>query len=357
MSFSQFIKINQIIENYRNKDITNEESSFQNNHETIKSSSSRPKATKNKKLGTNINLIKKEKFKIVNKESFNEKLNNISNFKDYNEIYDNIILLLNNLINDNKNHENKLCKMLNSIYNYIYNINTRNKIKSENQSSLIVYKNSNKIKRCKTSNESKKFEIRQREKDFKKNEYNYLVYINELHKKITKFEHELNIKSAKKRTLKDNIKLLFNMDTTKYYSKEQLKIRKTSFTINAKKFHFRINKLLEKGKKKNNLKISLKDIYNDYERKDNEEVKFYNNKKYLLSHPRLNFNGYIHNNKGQLSSVVNEKINRIPKEAFGVKLHTKLQNNFKSYLQLTFNPIKFRVEKLRTNKTLKTLKI
>ena len=301
--------------------------------------------------------MKNEKFKIVNKESFNERSNNINNLKDYNEIYDKIILLLNNFINDNKNHENKLCKMLNLIYNYIYNINTRNKIKYENQSSLIVNKSSNKIKRCKTSNESKKFVIQQREKDFKKNEYNYLVYINDLHKKINKLEYELNIKSANKRTLKDNIKLLFIMDTAKYYSKEQLKIRKTSFSINAKKINFKINKLLEKGKKKNNLKISLKDIFNNYENHENEEVKFYNNKKFLLSHPRLNFNGYIHNNNGQLSSVVNEKINRIPKEAFGVSLHTKLQNNYKSYLQLTFNPIKFRVEKLRANKTLKTLKV
>ena len=128
------------------------------------------------------------------------------------------------------------------------------------------------------------------------------------------------------------------------------------FSIIPKKKTFVTNKLLEKGKKKFNLKISLKDILDDCEKNSFSENKFYNNKKYLLSHPRLNFNGYIHNNNGKLSSIVNEKINRVPKEAFGVRLHTKFQSNFKSHLQLSFNPIKFRIEKLRANKNIDPLK-
>ena len=216
-------------------------------------------------------------------------------------------------------------------------------------------KSTKRIKKSSTCNTSKKFELKN--KEIQKNEYDYLIYINELHKKLFKLQHELNIKSAIKRTTKENINLLFKLDPSKYYSMEQLRIRSTSFTINAQKEQYGINKLLENGKKKRNLKISLKDIFNDIEKNEKDDVKFYNNEKYLLSHPRLNFNGYIHNNNGRLSSIVNERINRIPKEAFGVNLHTKLQLNCKSHLQLTFNPIKFRYEKLQANKNLKTTKL
>ena len=353
MSFSQFIKIHKILENYR-ADNSKEKSSFQSNQESIKSATIRPKSTKDKKVATYKFLTKNTKYKIVKKDNYDESLMNIYNSNNYNEIYENIISILNNFINNNNNYEKLLCKVLKAIYKYIYDFNI-NRIKTPNHSTLIANKTSKRFKKSRTSsNASKKFEILNQ--DFQRNEYNYLMYINELHKKIFKLENELKIKSAKKKTIKENIKQLFDMESEKYYSYNELKIRKSSFSIIAKKKEYKKNKLLEKGKKKNNLKIGLKDILNDYEENIKSDTKFYNNKKYLLSHPRLNFNGYIHNNHGKLSSIVNEKINRVPREAFGVNLHTKLQPNYKSHLQLTFNTIRFRIEKLRDNKNLETLK-
>ena len=353
MSFSQFIKIHKILENYR-ADNSKEKSSFQSNQESIKSATIRPKSTKDKKVATYKFLTKNIKYKIVKNDNYDESLMNIYNSNNYNEIYENIISILNNFINNNNNYEKLLCKVLKAIYKYIYDFNI-NRIKTPNHSTLIANKTSKRFKKSRTSsNASKKFEILNQ--DFQRNEYNYLMYINELHKKIFKLENELKIKSAKKKTIKENIKQLFDMESEKYYSYNELKIRKSSFSIIAKKKEYKKNKLLEKGKKKNNLKIGLKDILNDYEENIKSDTKFYNNKKYLLSHPRLNFNGYIHNNHGKLSSIVNEKINRVPREAFGVNLHTKLQPNYKSHLQLTFNTIRFRIEKLRDNKNLETLK-
>ena len=353
MSFSQFIKINKIIENYR-ADNSKEESNNQTYQESIKSSTIRPKSMRDKKVSTYKFLKKNNKYKIVKNNNYDENLMNIYNSNNYNEIYENIIAILNIFINNNKNYEKLLCKVLKAIYKYIYDFNN-NRIKTPNHSTLIVNKSSKKFKKSRTSsNASKKFELLNQ--DFQRNEYNYLMYINELNKKIFKLENELKIKSAKKKSVKENIKLLFDMESGKYYSYNELKIRKSSFSIIAKKKEYKTNKLLEKSQKKNNLKISLKDIINDCEENLKSDKKFYNNKKYLLSHPRLNFNGYIHNNHGKLSSIVNEKINRVPKEAFGVNLHTKLQPNYKTHLQLTFNTIKFRIEKLRDNKNLETLK-
>ena len=347
MSFSQFIKINKIIENYREDEHNGEPEAP--NFKTI-----RPKTTKDKIIITNRLLAYNDRYKKVKKDNYNNS-KSIYDSNDYNEIFQNIILILNDFINNNRNHENHLCKVLKFIYKYIYDINNNKKLISSTYKSLIVSKSAKKFKKSITSNASKKFELKN--KDLQINEYNYLIYINELHKKLFQLENDLKIKSAKKRTLKDNIKQLFNMNPSKYYSYDELQIRKTSFSIIAKEKIFITNKLLEKGKKKYNLKISLKDIFADCEKNSFNDKKFYNNKKYLLSHPRLNFNGYIHNNKGKLSSIINEKINRIPKEAFGIHLHTKLQFNNKSQLQLSFNNIKYKAEKLRDNKKLQTLEI
>ena len=348
MSFTQFIKIKKIIEKYR-KDEHKEEFNDRN-VQTI-----RPKSMKDKKTITNRLLTYNEKYKLVNKDNYDNNFMSIYNSNDFNEIYQNIILILNSFININRDHESSLCKVLKVIYKYIYDLSYNNQLLSANYPSIMVSKSSKKIRRNKTSNASKKFELKNN--DFQMNEYNYLIYINELHKKLFKLENDLKIKSAKKRSLKENIKQLFNLNPSKYYSYNELQIKNTSFSIIPKKKTFVANKLLEKGKKKFNLKISLKDILDDCEKNSFSENKFYNNKKYLLSHPRLNFNGYIHNNKGKLSSIINEKINRIPKEAFGIRLHTKLQSNNKSQLQLSFNNIKYKVEKLRDNKKLQTLEI
>ena len=352
MSFSQFIKIKSIIGKYRQSENQKEEQSFQNNQDSLKTSTSRPKSMKNKNIATYGIFQKNQTNKFINYENVDDNFNKIYTSNDYAEIYENIIYLLNILINNNNSYRNQLCKVLKAIYKYIYDINNT-KLISAYDSTITINKSSKRIKKSRTSNTSKRFEIHN--ENFQKNEYNYLMYINELHKKLFKLEQELKIKSAKKKTLKENIKLLFDMDSSKYYLYNQLQIRKSSFSIIAKKKEFKTNILLEKGKKKN-LKISLKDIINDCERNLKTDIKFYNNKKYLISHPKLNFNGYIHNNNAKTSSIVNERINRIPKEAFGIHLHTKLQSNYKSYLQLSFNPIKFRIEKIRTNKNIETLK-
>lgn len=350
MSFSQFIKINKIIEKFRKSEDQIEETTLVNNQESIKTSISRPKSMKDKKIAT-YRLFKKNDWnKFYNKGNLDENLIQIYNLNNFNVIYENILLLLNNFVNNNKMHGDKLCKNLKKIYKYIYEINNTKLISAYH--SITENKNSKTIKKSRTSNTSKKFEIKN--ENFQQNEYNYLMYINELHKKVFKLEQELKIKSAKKKSVKENIKQLFNMDYSRYYLYNQLQIRKSSFSIIATKKTFKTNILLEKDKKK--LKISLKDIMNDYDRNINSNIKFYNNKKYLLSHPKLNFNGYIHNNNAKTSSIVNERINRIPKEAFGINLHTKLQMNCKSHLQLSFNPIKFRIEKLRANKNVGRIK-
>ena len=366
MSFtSQFIKLNNEFGHYRQPEISKEDYSSQY-HESLKSSTStfRPKSTRDKKLSTYKFSIKKTNFRFNKDEVLDENLKNIKKMNNYNEIFENIVVLLNNIINNNKNDEIQLCKLLKLIYKFIYeinnnhnnnlnnNFNNNHKASPEHNLTLTVGQNSKRIKKSRTCNTSKNIRIQNKDYHYQSNEYNYLIYINELHKKLHRLETELNIKSAKKKSTKENIRLLFSMDTSKYYSKNDLKVRKSSFSINAEKKNFKINELLE-GKKKKNLKISLKDIYDEYEKNVNKDVKFYNNEKYLLSHPRLNYNGYIHNNNGILSSKVNEKLNRIPKEAFGVNLLTKVQMNYKSYLQLTFNPIKFRLEKLRSNKKIK----
>ena len=354
MSFSQFIKISKIIGNFRQSEYPTEEASSQNNQETLKLSLSRPKSMTDKKISTNRLLKKNEWNNFVNKENSEDNLKNIYKSNDCIEIYENIIHILNNFINNNKSNGHFLCKYLKAIYKYIYDLNNNKKL-STYHSTIITNKSSKRIKKSKTSNTSRKFELKNQ--DFQQNEYNYLMYINELHKKLFKLEQDLKIKSSKKKTVKENIKQLFEMSSDKFYLYNQLKIRKTSFSIIAKKRVLKTNILLEKDNKKNNLKISLKDIINDCERNLKDDIKFYNNKKYLLSHPRLNFNGYFHNNNAKTSSIINERINRIPKEAFGIRLHTKMQSNYKSYLQLSFYPIKVRIEKLRANKNKTNVKL
>ena len=356
MSFSQFIKISKLFGNYRKNSFNITENSFSSYHKPSKISIFRPKTTKDKKLYNNGFSKKNIKLSIYNKKSFESDLKSKKSMNDYNLIYENIIHLLNNLVNDNKENEKQLCIILETIYNFIDSIDINSTLQSENFSTLNTNKSNKRITKSNTYNTSKKFRLKNRE--MQKNEYDYLLYINELHKKLFTLEHELNIKSAKKNTVKENLKLLFKLDSSKFYTLDQLKMSNTSFSINVEKNSLSLNKLLDKDKRNKNLKISLKDIFNNIEKNEKENVKFYNNKKYLLSHPRLNFNGYINNNNGRLSSIVNEKINRIPKEAFGVNLHTKLQLNCKSHLQLTFNPIKFRYEKLieNKNKKIKTTK-
>ena len=144
----------------------------------------------------------------------------------------------------------------------------------------------------------------------------------------------------------------------KFFSSNDLKIRNKSFTINSIVQNVLDTKLLEnKTYRKNKLKISLKDIFEDFDYESNifNKVKLLKNKQYLLSHPRLSYNGFLNNNKGKSSHIINEKLNKIPLETFGVKMNTKLQTNKKSYLYLSFSPTKFKVEGIRDNKNIKGL--
>ena len=68
-------------------------------------------------------------------EAENIFINNICDINDYNSIYKNIIILLNNIIIEYKNNENKLNEMFKFIYEYIYNINDK-KIREKRQNLL-----------------------------------------------------------------------------------------------------------------------------------------------------------------------------------------------------------------------------
>ena len=105
-----------------------------------------------------------------------------------------------------------------------------------------------------------------------------------------------------------------------------------------------------------NIDLYIPDIFIDeyiFYKNIMQIFKSVNNLLYLVY---LDYNGYIHNSNGKLSNIVNEKLNKIPMEAFGVNLKTKLQNNRNSYLYLSFNPTKFKVEGIRSNKNIKGLK-
>jgi len=375
MSFSNYIKDNNIFENYRKNEKMTRENSHTNYKVNIKSIINLyKKDKKEEKEEKNININRRiltPNFNNIEKsnnllnfknEAENMFINNICDTNDYNSIYKNIIILLNNIIIEYKNNENKLNEIFKLIYEYIYNINDKRNKRKKPKSSIKKQKsaiqivdnifkgniNEKIIKNNNRNNSSyEKSQI---------NELNYLIYINELHKKIFNLEQELNIKTAKQ-ILNKKIKL---QDYNKYYSNNDLKIRSQSFTINSLVNNFLNKNLLEnKNEKKNKLKISLKDIINDFNYDNNisYKLKLFKNKNYLLSHPKLNYNGYFNNNKGKLSNIINEKLNKIPLETFGVKMTTKLQTNKNSDLYLSFSPTKFKVEGIRSNKNIKNLNL
>ena len=299
-----------------------------------------------------------------NSSSENNENMNIYDLQDFNSIYKDIISLLNNYINDNKNNVNKLNKYMKLIYDYIYNINNNNirkNIKSSIKKERSCIQTFNNLLKDHTNdslskkNKSNK-NINLLHTKYQINEYNYLIYINELHKKIFKLEQELNLNNARQISEKKKLKL---QNYSKYFDSNDLKIRNQSFTIINQINNNEENKILScRNERKSKLKISLEDIFNDinYENVVPQKIKLFKNKNYLLSHPKLDYNGYIHNSNGKLSNIVNEKLNKIPMEAFGVNLKTKLQNNRNSYLYLSFNPTKFKVEGIRSNKNIKGLK-
>ena len=162
MSFSQFIKINKIIENYREDGHKGEPEDP--NFKTI-----RPKTTKDKIIITNRLLAYNDRYKKVKKDNYNNS-KSIYDSNDYNEIFQNIILILNSFININRDHESSLCKVLKVIYKYIYDLSYNNQSLSANYPSIMVSKSAKKFKKSITSNASKKFELKN--KDLQINEYN-----------------------------------------------------------------------------------------------------------------------------------------------------------------------------------------
>jgi hypothetical protein len=300
----------------------------------------------------------------------NENIDPKNEFNNYSFIYNNIILILNDVINDYLNNNDKLCQILNSIFNYIYDIkfgkNKRKIIKSANKTKITQLQifdsySSGLNKRNKGKLSSKKNKITQRINSsierYHINEFNYLIYINELHKKISDLEKDVKINSSRQISDKDKIKMKYHINYDKVYSDKKLKIRSQSFTIKSKNNIEKNHNVLKI--KKNKFKIGLKDIFTDFDYENNKipsGIKMFEDKKYLISHPRLNFNGYINNNNGRLSNIINEKLNKLPKETFHVKIRTKLQKNKNSNSYLSFNPIKFKIEGIRSNKNIDGLR-
>ena len=372
MSFSNYIKDNNIFENYRKDERMTRELSHANYNVNVNSMNlhkkNKKKKLNNRILTPSINDLEKrnklsnylnsnssedEYIKYINNEFFSD---------DYNSIYKNIISLLTDLIKRHKNNFIKLNKYLKSIYEYIFNIENKINNRKKAKSAMKPAKSDiNMVENLIVENPNDKINIKNNriKSSYEKlhiNEINYLVYINELHKKIFNLEKELNIENTK--IYLDNKKNKFK-NYNKFYPSNDLKIRSQSFTINSIGQNILNNQnLLDNKKHKKKLKISLKDIFEDISNENivSNKMKLFKDKKYLLSHPRLNFNGYINNNNGKLSNIANEKLNKIPLDTFGVKMTTKLQTNPKSYLYLSFSPTKFKIEGIRSNKNISALK-
>ena len=373
MSFSNYIKENNNFEKLRYRDITQKKDFYSNYKANIKSMSGRKKIKnlmKNRILTPNfIKLEERNKFlnNLSSKENnneTNENINNINEIDDYNSIYENIILLLNNLINDNSNNSYILCKLLQTIYEFIYNINNeKNKEKIINRLKSPVkrgksyiqmfYNNLSKenINNDKLKNKKSKLihRINSSLEKYHINEFNYLIYINELNKKIFDLEQKLNIDSVKQNLEKEKIKNRSYLQYNKFYLSKDLKIRNQSFSINSPYNNYKQNSLLDNKKEK--LKISLKDIFinSDYEDKIiAKDLKLFKNKKYLISHPKLKYYGYNNNNE-RISNIVKDQLNKMPMETSGFKMFTKFQSKKKSNGHLSFSPIKFKTEGIKTN--------
>ncbi len=370
MSFSNYIKDIVKFDKILGE---NSYSTYKINSKPNNKSSKEKKIRNNRILTPSVHEIENRNklLKVMSQRELNGEINeNIdpkNEINNYHFIYNNIILILNDVINDYLNNNDKLCQILNSIFNYIYDIkfgkNKKNIIKSANKTKktqLQIF-NSNSIKRNREKLSSKKNKMTQRINSsierYHINEFNYLIYINELHKKISDLEKDLNIESSRQISERDKIKKKYHIKYDKVYSNKYLKIRNQSFTIKGKNYIEKNHSLLKI--KKNKFKIGLKDIFTDFDYENNKipsGIKMFEDKKYLISHPRLNFNGYINNNNGRLSNIINEKLNKLPKEAFHVNMRTKFQKTKNSNSYLSFSPIKFKIEGIRSNKNVDGLK-
>ena len=201
MSFSNYIKDNNIFESYRKDERMTRELSHTNYNVNINSLNLHKK-NKNKKLNNriltpNINDLEK-KNKLSNylnsnnseEEDYIKYINNAFFIDDCNSIYKNIISLLSDLIKKYKNNYFKLNKYLKSIYEYIFNIENKINNRKKPKSAIKPAKSDiNIVENIIIENPNDKINIKNNriKSSYEKlhiNEINYLVYINELHKKI-----------------------------------------------------------------------------------------------------------------------------------------------------------------------------
>ena len=248
------------------------------------------------------------------------------NWNDYISILNSINTLINSIIFKNQENNEKLCFYLKDIFYYLYNILNNIICEKENKGEESIFENS-RIKSCinifnSTNNNTNKSiksnnSKKQNEKlinNFKINELKYLIYINEQNKKIYNLSKKLLIEDAKQEFKKD----------------EQ----------NNKCFPL-YNKYESLHKSRNNSK--------------NNKNKPKDQKKYLLSHPKLNYFGYYNNNK--VSGVMNSNLNKIKKGLFRINSCSRIIENKTAYFPLAFQSTLFKVDIIRNNKDLKCKKL
>ena len=373
MSFSNYIKYKHIYENYRKDENRNVKEYNTSNYKLTKKCMSAKnniiyeKNNLNNRIKTpNFNNIIERNQLFFSFDSLNKKgkskedINKIYDSNDFISIYKKIKILLKNIILEYNNQKSKLCKILHVIYEYIYNLNLK-QYKRENFKSAFKKDNNilksfdNLLNQNTNEGESNKKinSIFSPFEKYKVNEFNYLLYINELNKKLFSLEQELNNKNANLIYGKKKLKLKY---CTKFFSIQDLKIRNQSFTINGFGQNYLDNNYL-KNKNEKNLKISLKDIFNDLDYENNipYTIKLLRNKQHLLSHPKLNYNGFSNSAKGKISNIAKDKLNRISVETFGIQKNNRSKLNKKCLLYLSFNPNEFKAEIEKSNRNIKTM--
>ena len=248
------------------------------------------------------------------------------NWNDYVSILNSINTLINSIIFKNQENSEKLCLYLKDIFYYLYNILNKTICEKENKGEESIFENS-RIKSCinifnianHNSNKSIKTNNSKKQKEkiinnYKINEFKYLFYINEQNKKIYNLSKKLILKNAKQKFKKNE----------------------------------RENKCFP-------LYNKYESLHNNSNSNTNTENKYKDKKKYLLSHPKLNYMGYYSNNK--VSGIMNSNLNKIKKGLFRVNSCSKIIENKSAYFPLAFQSTQFKVEKIRNNKNLKCKKL
>lgn len=248
------------------------------------------------------------------------------NWNDYVSILNSINTLINSIIFKNKENKEKLCSYMKDIFYYLYDILNNIISEKENKKEESIFENS-RIKSCinvfnsTNNNTNKPIKSKNSKKknqklinNYKINEFQYLFYINEQNKKIYNLSQKLIIKDAKQKFKKDE----YNNKCFPLYNKYE-------------------------------------PLHNNSTNNTNNENKNKDKKKYLLSHPRLNYIGYYNNNK--VSGIMNSNLNKIKKGLFRVNSCSRIIENKSAYFPLAFQSTQFKVDRIRNNKDLKCKKL